>query len=237
MTSNSLEAALEAWRQTHRARGGFTERELDELTDHIQSSALALTPTVAERVQLAARRLGVGTELAHEFQQVRGTPFESMRLGGAGLLTAGALLCICAESFVRGIKYVVVSATLQRFPQAQHSALLLGSLVALVAIGALGALLATARNTERVASALRSNPWRMLGVCAGIGLTTHIAGLAWLRVVAEDWVVDNALGLLVVLSLVPQGGLAGWVAAVLVLLHVSRRAVRRERQPSLQVPE
>lgn len=171
-----IEAALAAWQTEQRLRGGCTQIELDELTDHLRSSAAGLAPTAAERVQLAIQRIGAGAELAQEYDRVRGVRLAALAFSPAGLLTAGALLWGIAEHLITATKLGVATASLWLFPNAMRGASLVGSIVSLGVVALLAMLLASERRTRSIGEQLRVRPGRMLGAylgCAFVAIGAH----------------------------------------------------------------
>lgn len=213
-----IEAALAAWQAQQRLRGGYTPSELDELTDHVRSSAAALAPSAAERVQLAAQRIGAGAGLTSEFERVRGVRLETLALSPAGLLTAGALLWAIAEHLVIGTKTAVATASLWLFPHAALGANLVGSIVSMGVVAFLATVLASEPRTRSIGEQLRARPWRTLWACVGVALVAtgarSLAGL-WLYRVA-----DPTTAILAQLDYVPY-------LPPLLLFLASRRAARR----------
>jgi hypothetical protein len=223
-----IEVALAAWQAEQRLRGGYTQIELDELVDHVRSSATELTPTAAERVQLAAHRVGADAELAREFERVRGVRFEALAFSPAGLLTAGALLWVFAGYLISGTKFGVMTALLWAFPRATDFAHLVGSIVSLGVVALLATLLASERRARAIAEQLRAHPWRLLGACSGIAIVAvavNIIGRMLLLRVADVRTMENAEGFF--MDFLPLAGYTSWIAVPLVLFWASRRAARR----------
>jgi hypothetical protein len=227
MKQNSSEAALAAWQAAQRARGGYTEAELVELTDHVRSSAAELVPTDAERVQLASARIGADAELAQEFERVRGARIAALASSPAGLLTIGALLWVLAEVLIRGARFGVVSVALTAFPGATHEAVLVGSIVSLGVVALLAVLPASERAAHAISDALHKRPMRLVGVCSAVAfvaLAVHLIGSTWLARIADPDTMNNAR--IDHIAFLPLAG-SSWLLVPLLLLLASRRAVRR----------
>jgi len=234
--SAPIDAALAAWQAEQRLRGGYTQLELDELTDHLRSSAVVLTPTAAERVQLAAQRVGAGSALAREFERVRGAPLEAFSFSPAGLLTTGALLWVFAGQLITGMKLGVLAALFWAFPDSTDWANLVGSIVSLGLVAFLATLLASERRTRAIAAQLRARPRRLLGVCmaiAFVAIAVNIVGRLSLARVADVSTLESAES--VHFSFLPWSGLLGWIAVPALLLWASKRAtLRSAAAPALQ---
>jgi hypothetical protein len=222
-----IEVALATWQAEQRLRGGYTESELDELTDHLRSSATELAPTAAERVQLAAQRVGTGAELAREYERVRGVRLEALAFSAAGLLTTGALLWSFAGYLISGTKLGVMTALLWAFPGATGAANLVGSSVSLGVVAVLATLLASEQRARAIAAQLRARPWRLLGACSGLAIVAvavHFVALTLLVRVADVSTMANAEGYFGSFGLF--AGYLSWIAVPLLLFWASKRAAR-----------
>ena len=226
--SAPLDAALAAWQAEQRLRGGYTPSELEELTDHVASSAAELTPTAAERVQLAAQRVGARGELAHEFERVRGVRLETLAFSPAGLLSAGALLWFFAQGMTSSIKLVVASASLWLFPRAVDEAILIAYIVSLSSVALFALVLSSERTSRAISVRLRTRPWHLLGICAVVACMTLAATAAGRIALAQIAGVETFTNVLIgpfYDSTVANH--ATWALVPLLLFIASRRAARR----------
>ncbi len=223
-----IEAALAAWQAEQRLRGGYTPSELNELTDHLRSSAADLTPTAAERVHLAAQRVGAGGALAREFARVRGPRLGAFSFSPASLLTAGALLWILAELLVRATRLGVTSVSLWFFPDAVDEAILVGSIVSIAVVALIALLLSSERRARAIGEQLSSRPWHLMAACTAlalVALAANVLGFTVLTRVADPRTTQNAQHLY--LAFLPAAGYVSWAVVPLLLFLASIRAARR----------
>jgi hypothetical protein len=226
--TGSIEAALAAWQAEQRLRGGYTQIELDELVDHVRSSATELTPTAAERVQLAAQRVGAGAELAREYERVRGARVGAITFSPAGLLTTGALLWVFIEQLIRGTRLGVTSLSLWFFPDATDDAVLVGSLVSIGVVALLATLLSSERRARTIGEHLSRRPWRLMGACTALAIAAFAAntlGMIFLTRVADPRTSLNAMEVYV--AFLPAAGYVSSAMVPLLLFLASIRAARK----------
>lgn len=223
----AIEAALAAWQAQQRLRGGYTPSELDELTDHVRSSAAELTPTAAERVQLAAQRVGSGVELAREFERVRGVRLEALAFSPAGLLPAGGVFFFFAWNLAYGVKLVVATALLWAFPNAVNESSLVAYSVWLAVVVLLTMLLSSEPTSRSISAQLRTHPWRLLGASAAVALLAVAAGA--LGRLALGRVADSEAFFRVLMGPYPEVHLTVYTQYILIPLLLFLAAIRAAR--------
>jgi len=159
----AIDAAVMHWRAGVR---GLEGRELDELTDHVASSARTLMESNLapdEAVLIAARRLGAERELVREFERGDG---RARVIDPRGLLLLGAALALVAKPLL-SMPAQIASMILGTAPGWYTETLWVPTLTTgLATLGAL-LLLARARSADKLLERIRHHPKVTAGLVLG----------------------------------------------------------------------
>ena len=220
---SAIDAAVMHWRAGVR---GLEGRELDELTDHVASSARTLMEgnlAPDEAVLIAARRLGAERELVREFERGDG---RSRGLDPRGLLLLGAALALVARPLL-SVPATATSMALETGQLRLSGSFWIPTLVTALATAIALMLLVRLRSTRTLLDRVRRRPGRASVLfVAALLVPTALA-------LFDHWVVQhNVVGRPVYYGGVAWSStIAGQLVYVVLPLALFALAHRRLRQP------
>lgn len=219
----AIEAAVTHWRAGVR---GLEGRELDELTDHVASSARTLVKNNLapdEAVLIAARRLGAEKELVREFERGDGRARWS---DARGLLLLGAALALVARPLL-SLPAIATSMALESGPQWLAGPNWIPVLVSALAMMAALLLLVRARSARALLDRVLRRPRLSVGLFVAALFSPAMLSLL------QNWTFDrkHAGRPIYYEGVVWSSTIAGSLVYIVLPLALFLLAHRRLRQP------